>query len=153
METLQIEKLKAQQAHENAGNKGKRLLEDLFGKKVFLKDVTERIQTIEDAFTDQELDMAQELNGLDHYKAAERCLEVIAAALREGNELDFENLNQYKYYPWFRRSSGGGFSFNDFVYANSCAYVGARLCVDTGAKAAYFGGQFTSLWKTYCNGK
>ncbi len=48
METLEIKKNAAIAAHDNAKNSGKKLLEDLFGKKTFIKDVRDRVKTWKD---------------------------------------------------------------------------------------------------------
>ena len=47
METLQISKANALKAHEDANSKGKSLLENLFGKKVFQIDVKDRIKNFQ----------------------------------------------------------------------------------------------------------
>ena len=47
-ETLEITKEAAIKAHDEASTKGKTLLENLFGKRVFQKDIKERIKTFDD---------------------------------------------------------------------------------------------------------
>ena len=47
-ETLEITRQAAIKAHDEASTKGKTLLENLFGKRVFQKDIKERIKTFDD---------------------------------------------------------------------------------------------------------
>ena len=47
-ETLEITRQAATKAHDEASTKGKTLLENLFGKRVFQKDIKERIKTFDD---------------------------------------------------------------------------------------------------------
>ena len=47
-ETLEITKEAAIKAHDEASTKGKTLLENLFGKRVFQKDIKQRVTCLED---------------------------------------------------------------------------------------------------------
>ena len=47
-ETLEITRQAAIKAHDEASTEGKTLLENLFGKRVFQKDIKERIKTFDD---------------------------------------------------------------------------------------------------------
>ena len=75
---------------------------------------------------------------------------VIAKALNEGWLPDWNNSNEYKYYPWFdMRSSGGGFSFYDYGYDYSFSGVGSRLCFKSAELAEYAGKHFLDLYKSW----
>ena len=52
MDELKVTKENALAAHAEANQKGKALLENLFGKKVFEREVTERIKTFDDVLAD-----------------------------------------------------------------------------------------------------
>jgi hypothetical protein len=83
-----------------------------------------------------------------HYK-----LVIIAQALNKGWTPDWNNYNEYKYYPWFwmEKTQGNleGFACSGVGY--DCAYssVGSRLCFKTREIAEYAGKQFIDLYKAY----
>lgn len=71
---------------------------------------------------------------------------IIAEALHEGWEPNWDDYNEYKYYPWFRMS-GSGFSCFDYGDDISISYLGSRLCFKSRDIAKYAGEQFTELYK------
>lgn len=83
-----------------------------------------------------------------HYK-----LVIIAQALNEGWEPDWNDWNQYKYYPWFEvqadaeHPAGFGFSRTFCVCDCTGTHVGSRLCFKSKALALYAGKQFEELYK------
>jgi hypothetical protein len=131
METLEIKKAAALAAHENATNKGKKLLEDLLGKKVFVKNIREQLQNFEDVL---------EYHGIDKYHFADSCKglspdvkgyikeKLIVSAYNEGKLPDFTD-GTYKYYPIFKMGSpsGVGFSFSRCDLWLTHSGVGALL--------------------------
>ena len=77
-------------------------------------------------------------------------LMIIYKAINNGWKPDWENLSQYKYYPWFKvLSSGFGFSCSIYSYVNASTSVGSRLCTDTSEKALYIAKQFEAEYKDY----
>src|SRR5690606_7016236 len=67
-------------------------------------DVTERVQSVEDACRE----LGKPFPSFsDPYKQAEALVEIFAEAMRGGKP-----AGECYYYPYFRRSSGGGFSFD-----------------------------------------
>ena len=116
METKKIEisQEDALKAHDNASDEGKELLENLFGKDLFVKkDITERIKTFDDAY--QALgENHPYCRAFDNYGYAVKDtdvkddkdiwaflkLRIICAALNEGWEPQF-TVDEYRYYPWF----------------------------------------------------
>ena len=155
MDTLTIEKQNALKAHSEANDKGKTLLENLFGKKVFQKKVTDRIKTYEDACEELGIspsnwhisfvkDEAGDANSIIAFGK----LQIIARALNEGWQPNWDNSGEYKYYPWFYMSPSG-FRYN--VCANDCtfSFVGSRLCFKSKELAIYAGQQFLSLYKDF----
>lgn len=84
-----------------------------------------------------------------HYK-----LIIIAQAINNGWEPDWNDDDQYKYYPWFwvkakADNSGLGLSYLDYAYTNSDTSVGSRLCFPTREAAKYAGETFTDLYEEY----
>lgn len=118
METLQIKKEDALKAHENATSKGKTLLENLLGKKTFLKEPTERIKTVADILEDNNITQ-EELDEMfahapEHLKY-QYIAELLCKSLNEGCTPDWEDGNYTKYFPWFKMGSSG-FRSHDFDY-------------------------------------
>lgn len=148
MENLTILKENAVKAFEEANAKGKNLLKNLFGEKVFVKNIIERIDSLQAALDYNGKTMERfnwETERDTDAQKAEKEIEEIALALREGKEL---TMDQRWYYPYFERNTGSavGFSFNDYFFDVGCALVGARRSVDTSEKAIYMGQQFIAIY-------
>lgn len=148
MENLTISKENAVKAFDEANAKGKHLLKNLFGEKVFVKNIIDRIDSLEAALayngkTIERFNWETERD-TDAQKA-DKEIEEIALALREGKELA---MDQRWYYPYFKRDAGSSssFSFCAYHYADDHAGVGARRSVDTSEKAIYMGKQFISIY-------
>ena len=154
MRTLQIKQDSLLAAFRNAGKEGKQVLSDLFGKQVALYDnITDRVKSFEDAC--QVLGISTnvpEVKGLPrkHQKAiiANYKLIVIAEALNEGWKPNWQDSDEYKYYPWFDMSNpaGVGYSHTSYAASYAYAYVGSRLCLKNRELAIYFGQTFTDLF-------
>lgn len=154
MRTLQIKQDSLLVAFRNAGKEGKQVLSDLFGKQVALYDnITDRVKSFEDAC--QVLGISTnvpEVKGLPrkHQKAiiANYKLIVIAEALNEGWKPNWQDSDEYKYYPWFDMSNpaGVGYSNANFTASYTYAHVGSRLCLKNRELAIYFGQTFTDLF-------
>ena len=108
---LEISRESAIAAYDNTNDAGRELLEKLFGKEVFTKDITERVKTFEDACNvlgdDHPLVTQYSLTAAA-FKGDPKTedfiaylkLRIIAAALNEGWEPQFTE-NECRYYPWF----------------------------------------------------
>lgn len=154
MRTLQIKQDSLLAAFRNAGKEGKQVLSDLFGKQVALYDnITDRVKSFEDAC--QVLGISTnvpEVKGLPrkHQKAiiANYKLIVIAEALNEGWKPNWQDSDEYKYYPWFDMSNpaGVGYSATSNTASNTTASFGSRLCLKNRELAIYFGQTFTDLF-------
>ncbi|MFT3704673.1 MAG: hypothetical protein QM802_20075 [Agriterribacter sp.] len=59
---------------------------------------------------------------------------------------DWNNYDEYKYYPWFYLNSPG-FRFDVTVYVLAVSSVGSRLCYRTRALAKHAGETFIDLYK------
>lgn len=120
-----------------------------------------KIKTFEDACTQLGID-AQALPDvsllptkhrnalLAHYK-----LVIIAEALNEGWQPNWNDWDEAKYFPYFEveasedKPSGFGFSDTDCAYWGASAVVCSRLCFRTAELAKYAGKQFVELYKEY----
>ena len=153
--TLNVDKKNALKDWREADNKGKQMLENLYGKEIFAnQNVMDRIKTFEDAmeetgrkgvpdFSDLPKDMRKHFIAL--YK-----MEVITEALNEGWKADWDNSDENKYYPYFTMSpSSFALCVSYCVYA--CAWAvagcGSRLFYKTRELAEYSAKQFIDIWK------
>ena len=118
------------------------------------KKITELVKTFEDArkltgrpdvpdFSNLPTDMRK------HFEAQYKMI-VIAEALNEGWIPDWDNYNEYKYYPWFEMSPSS-FAFSDSLcyFADAYAGSGSRLCLKNKELSEYCGKQFIDLWKQF----
>lgn len=150
---LKVEKSNALKAWNKADQKGKVLLENLYGKQVFENQkVTDRIKTFEDALSETGRPDVPDFSHVPYDMRkryiADYKLTVIAEALNEGWTPDWDNSDQYKYRPWFVMSPSS-FAFN-FSYCDlSIAFAGggSRLHFPTSELARYIAEQFLDLWK------
>lgn len=148
--TITANKEAVLEQHGKRGKKIKTVLEELFGREVFLRPAIERIKTLQDALdwkgeTLEQFKFRTERD-TDQQKATKE-LELIAEALREG-----EPLGEKWFYPYFvkpKAGSGSGFSFSGYGCDGDLSYVGARLCVDTSEKAIYMGKQFIEIYNRH----
>jgi len=153
MKNLNITAEAVKQAFKNAGKDGKQVLTDLFGKQVLLYDnITERVTSFEDAC--QVLGISTnvpDVKGLPrkHQKAivANYKLIIIAEALNEGWKPNWQDSDEYKYYPWFDMTNPAGVGCSSTNPTATAAYasIGSRLCFKSDELAIYFGQQFTDL--------
>lgn len=78
---------------------------------------------------------------------------IIAEAINEGKQPNWNNDDEYKYYPWFsvladkKRPSGFGLSYGDCDHWDSDTAVGSRLCYASRDKAIYAGKHFVKLYE------
>lgn len=150
-ETLELQKQKALDAYETGSKKEKNFLEKLYGKKVFLKEVTERIKTVADILEDNALTQEQLdkmfANTPEHFKH-QFIAELLCKSLNEGWIPNWDDSSEGKYYPWFKMSSSG-FRFDDFGCWRAISHVGSRLCFKSRKLAEYAGKQFEDVYKQF----
>ena len=153
MENLTITKENAIKAYDAAGKKTQEVLANLLGRAVFLKDVKDRIKTFEDALqtvgdTLENFNKRTALDSAD--EKAYKQVKVIVAALNEGWKPNWDDSNEYKYYPWFKLSSSGvGFSSYGFIFGSSYSVVGSRLVFKSRELAEYAGKQFLAEYRGF----
>lgn len=132
---------------------------DYFYKEEDYEEITDRVKTYEDACKVLGVEPINEQNakaqGFRSDEIARRKLETIAAALNEGWKPDWNNTDQYKYYPYFyiqenakgKGSAGLSYAITSYAPSHSAAYLGSRLCFYASRLARYASNQFTDLYE------
>lgn len=131
---------------------------DYFYKEEDYEEITDRVKTYEDACKVLGVEPINEQNakaqGFRSDEIARRKLETIAAALNEGWKPDWNNTDQYKYYPYFyiQENANGASAGLSCASTNSAAtytyaFFGSRLCFYASRLARYAGNQFTDLYE------
>lgn len=132
---------------------------DYFYKEEDYEEITDRVKTYEDACKVLGVEPINEQNakaqGFRSDEIARRKLETIAAALNEGWKPDWNNTDQYKYYPYFyiqenakgKGSAGLSYAFTTYAATYTYASVGSRLCFYASRLARYASNQFTDLYE------
>jgi hypothetical protein len=152
MKKVELTTTEAIMLHKECTESGKKLLEDKFGKEAFIYDWTS-IKTFEQACEIQGVDPESIFpyktpkNGDELSLNAHAKLIVIARAINHNVEPNWDDQNEYKYYPYFDMRSGVGFSLSFCGYCYSSTYVGSRLSFRTREKAEYAGKQFLEIYK------
>jgi hypothetical protein len=150
METLQIEKINAIKAFNNADEKGKALLVNLFGEKNLSQTISDRVNGWDDIIAiagviseDYELRIGETADEL-----AYRQWKLITLVYNEGEVLDAKNKYQYKYYVWaiIDPNSGVGLSLNGVFNWNTNTHVGVRLCFKREADARDAFNKFSHIY-------
>ncbi|WP_119792074.1 hypothetical protein [Flavobacterium anhuiense] len=154
METIQINKTDAIKAHNEATAKQKTMLENLFGKKVFVKNIRERIQTIQDVFelnNTTEADFYLKWRGFADHEIGQALEVLIVAAYNEGRFPDWTNENEYKYFAYFKMGSpsGVGFSYYCYAYWATVSTVGSRLVSESSEVARRIFENHEDLYKEF----
>lgn len=77
---------------------------------------------------------------------------IIADALNEGWQPDWNNDDEYKYYPWFdleknEDDNPSGFRLCNVLYDYANSLVSSRLCFKSRDLAHYAGTQFVDLYR------
>ena len=78
---------------------------------------------------------------------------LIAKALNGNWKPDWNDINEYKWFPYFQYSSGFRFSYanTDYFYWLALAYVGSRLCFKSKQIAEYAGKIFIEQYEKLMN--
>jgi len=146
---LKIEKQTAKKLYPEAPGWFQKVLIETFGEKFFKKDFRD-IKTFSDACEELGLDPDDVVGHLVlNDEITYRKLKVIAKAINQGWLPDWNNTNQYKWFPYFKLSSGFGFGYSIYYSTHTTTYVGSRLCFESEEKASYAGKQFTDLYKDF----
>jgi hypothetical protein len=153
MDTLQIKKENAVSAFKAADQSGKKLLTNLFGKKVLSEKITDWIGTFSDI-----IELAGEAPenynlrpGETDDELAYRQAKLVADVLNEGTILDPFDTNQYKYFPYAKidKSSGFGLSCNGYDSWHTNTTVGVRLCLKSADLAEFAFKTFPDIYSRF----
>lgn len=140
----------AKQLYPTAPDWLKEKLDDEFGAETFQPKAYEEIKTFEDACAKLGIDPLMVCNTTDTTdEAAYKKLKVVIKAINEGWTPDWSTTDQRKWYPWFRLSSGFGFSGSHYGYGLADTGVGSRLCFQTEEKSNYAANQFIDLYEEF----
>jgi hypothetical protein len=149
MATLQLPDKQAREIYPTASAELKSILENSFGKTFFSKDITDRINSFEDACGVLAINPFDVFNPDDTAdEIAYRKLKIITKAYNEGWEPDWNNKNEYKWYLWFYMDKPG---FRLYVADHCCASstVGSRLCFKSEKLALDAAKKFESIYKQF----
>ena len=150
---------------EKAEKEAKRLA-DKYGKKAFVLESTSLITPDEINVKVDSFEAALEYLGREnnacmygipekHAKAmvAMYKLITIAEAWNKADNFvpDYDNTNQYKWFPWFQKRGTEGFvyAYTNITASYAFADIGSRLCFSTSERAEQFGKQFIDLWNDF----
>ena len=119
--------------------------------------ITDRLKTFSDVCEELGLDAAKVLpypdpqSDEEHGINAFAKVQLIAKALNDGWEPNWNDEYEYKYYPWFdmRSAAGSGFSASLCGRVGTITAVGSRLCFKTREHAQHTAKHFEALYKDY----
>lgn len=124
------------------------------GKEIYLIEVIGTYSPVIDSYEAAKTYLGRDAK--NHQKAllALEKLIVIAEAWNKADEFvpDYDNINQNKWFPWFRYSddaAGFVFAYVSLTATSMRAYFGSRLCFKTEERAKQFGEQFIDLWNDF----
>lgn len=116
------------------------------------KDIKERIKKVEDILFQHNLtmkDVDEMFNNVPEHFKWQYIAELLCETLNEEWIADWDDDNQYKYFPWFYMGGSSGFRYNGYDVWLTGSYVGSRLCLKSSELATYAGKQFTELYKKF----
>lgn len=148
MKTINLLDTNVLAAYNNADANGKKLLKNLVNGQVdFDQKITDRVKSYGDACVALGLPVYIFSNGESPDEVAYMKLKTIIKALNEGWVPDWENSQEYKYYPWWQIKGGFELYYVDYYYSTS--FVSSRLCFKNRELAEYAAKQFKDLYKDY----
>ena len=119
------------------------------------KDIKEIIKHFDDVLLYHDISSDQfkkQCGGLTDDEIAYKKLKLIVSALNEAWIPDWQNDDQWKYYPWFDMdgsSSSGRFSFCDSDDRDSYSHCGSRLCFKTRDLCEYAAKTFIDIYREF----
>lgn len=152
---LELEESQAKKIYKSADSELKTILESTFGKEFFSDKITDRIKTWEDVLEVLDLDEGDILPYLKPKTKEQKAINAfakiqkISEVLNEGWIPDYNNTNQYKFYPYFEKKSLG-WSVGSFpVGGVCCSGMGFGSLYKSSELALYAGNQFLDIYKDY----
>lgn len=132
---------------------------DFYTDEQEYEEITDRVKSYADACKVLGIEPMNEQNmkaqGFRPDEVARRKLETITEALNEGWKPDWNNKDQYKYYPYFyirenakaKASAGLSCAYTYYTASYTDAIIGSRLCFHDSDTARYAGNTFTELYE------
>ncbi len=118
--------------------------------------ITEQVKTMADVYRLKGVTEEQVIpfkNPVEEYQKGANAavkLFLLAEVLNEGWQPDWDDDDEWKYYPyfWMESEAGGGSGFSCVVsdFDFSCSHVGSRLVFRTSDLAIYAGRQFEDVY-------
>ena len=117
-----------------------------------------KIKSLEDAINslpdnDPDVEFYKKIKAISYpdYLLAHIELIIITKAVNPSDFIpDFDDTDQYKWFPWFRGGqSGFGFSYSSYGRAFTCTGFGSLLCLSDEERAEHCGKTFTTIYKRY----
>lgn len=150
MTELTLKKTTAKRLYPEAPGWFQKVLNESFGEDFFSEREFTDIKTFEDACNELGIDPDEEFNGNDlPDEVAYKKLKIVAKAINQGWEPDWNNTNQRKWWPYFKLSSGFGFSHSAYHCDYTVTAVGSRLCFETEEKCTYAAKQFIDIYEQF----
>jgi len=148
---MKIEKQTAKRLFNEVPGWFQKELVNAFGVESFVEFKHTDIKSFDDACIHLGISPDVPLFGAtdDDHVVAYKKLVIIARAINNGWAPNWDDTEQKKWWPWFRLSSGFGFAFSNFNYADTGTSVGSRLCFKTKEQSDYCATQFIDLYKQF----
>jgi len=118
-------------------------------------DIKDRIKHFADVLSYHGIsndEFKKQCEDLTDDEIAYKKLKLIVSALNEGWTPDWQNDNEWKYYPWFDMddsSSSGRFSFHCSGNRYSHSYCGSRLCFKSSDLCEYAAKTFLDIYRKF----
>jgi len=154
MKKLQIDEENALKLYKTASSEFKTMLEDSFGKAFFNSKIEDRVKTWEDVCNIKDIDPEDCLpyknpkTKLKKHLNACFKINMISEVLNEGVTFDFNDRSQYKYYPYFEKTSSG-WVVCSYLYHIYHSHMGSGFYYTTSEKALYAANQFKDIYLDY----
>ncbi|MEG1495451.1 MAG: hypothetical protein RR406_04065 [Bacilli bacterium] len=149
-----------------SAEKGAQCLANILGKQAFVMEADSIIEpnkiNIKVDSYETALEYLGRKNGAYMFNIADKHIKAmmamyqlitIAEAWNKADEFvpDFDNANQYKWFPWFKKQGTTGFvdAHTHMTATNATAAIGSRLCFKSAERATQFGKQFIDLWNDF----
>jgi len=152
--TITVEETDLKKVYCAADEDGKKVLAELFGDQV-LNRISSRVRSFEEACVQLGHSAEFVLQGVspvdDKAIVAFLKLFVIVRALNGGWVPDWNNTDEYKYYPWWdlQKSKTNPSGFRLDLVCDICSHstVGSRLCYKSRELAEYAAETFLDLYR------
>jgi hypothetical protein len=156
---LKIKKETARKIYAAAPSALQEILIETFGEECFRKKEFTDLKTFDDlcqacGTTEKEFEDKWKNIPVDSQTVSFQRMKILSDAINQGWKLDHFNIDQYKWFPYFKVSSSGfGFSLSRYCFDFTHSGVGSRLCFETEEKSNHAGRQFTKLFQDFITGK